>query len=188
MRYKEYTVSSGKKVRVYDDIIPLLLREKIYSFIVNSHFKLGWLDSITEKGSQHKYLHSFYNEQDSIQCGLLPYLMENDSVAAHLKSLKITHSVINLSVPSDTHFAHSHGEKLVVLYYANLEWQQHWHGETLFYSEDLGEIELALPYTPGRVVIFDADIPHSMRPQSISADHYRFTYATVFDEVKDGAS
>jgi hypothetical protein len=67
------------------------------------------------------------------------------------------------------------------LYYANLEWEQHWHGETLFYSEDLNEIDLAIRYTPGRIVVFDATIPHSIRPQSNVANNYRFTYAMTFD-------
>jgi hypothetical protein len=64
----------------------------------------------------------------------------------------------------------------------NVGWRPEWHGETLFYSEDLSEIELALPYTPGRVVVFDATIPHSYRPQSTIADHYRFTLAMGFDK------
>lgn len=180
--YKKYILDLDKKVHVYDGLVPLQLRDKVFTYINSSMFRIGWADGISETSAKHKFLYSTFTEQEALDCGLIAHLYKNTPVAQHIDKLSLVKSMINLSVPSDTHFAHAHPEKLVVLYYANMEWEQHWHGETLFYSEDLKNIELALPYTPGRVVVFDASIPHSMRPQSISADHYRFTYASVFDE------
>jgi hypothetical protein len=178
--YKKHTLSSGKEIHVYDGLLPLSLRDSIFSFISDSVFRIGWQDGTGQGPSAHKYLYSTYSEQDTNKCGLLPFL-KTTAVNELIKGLKLEKSIVNLSVPSDTHWAHSHPEKLVVLYYANMEWQQHWHGETLFYTEDLDEIELAVRYTPGRIVVFDATIPHAMRPQSPAADHYRFTYAMTFD-------
>lgn len=180
MEAKEYTVSSGKKIYVFDGLLPLQLRDSLFNFIMASRFQIGWIDGSTEKAVSHKFLHASFSTQDDERAGLLAFL-RTTTVNELISGLEQKKSVVNLSVPSDTHFAHAHPEKLVVLYYANLEWEQHWHGETLFYSEDLNDIELALRYTPGRVIVFDASIPHSMRPQSTSADHYRFTYAMTFD-------
>lgn len=179
MSAKEYTLDSGKKIYVFDDLLPLQLRDKLFSFVSNSSYRIGWVDGTSESSSGHKFLHSAFTTQDDENAGLLPFI-RTTQVNQLISGMEQTKSVVNLSVPSDTHFAHAHPEKIVVLYYANMEWQQHWHGETLFYSEDLKNIELALPYTPGRIVVFDASIPHSMRPQSTSADHYRFTYAMTF--------
>ena len=62
----------------------------------------------------------------------------------------------------------------------NLEWRDGWHGETLFFDESCKDIMYASPYTPGRVIAFDAKIPHTIRPQSHLASFYRFTLALVY--------
>lgn len=171
---------SGKEIHIFDGLLSMQLRSNLWDYINNSSFRIGWQDGKTETSIKHNFLYSSFSDKETDDCGLLPYLKTTE-VYSHIKELALVKSIVNLSVPSDTHFAHIHNEKKVVLYYANLEWEHHWHGETLFYTEDLSEIELALRYTPGRVVVFDATIPHAMRPQSISADHYRFTYAMTFD-------
>lgn len=173
-------MTTGKEIHIYDNLLPLQLRDSIFGFIKNSMFRIGWQDGSHDEAVKHKYLYSTYSDLDTQSCGLLPYLHKT-AIAELIKDLKLEKSIVNLSVPTDTHFAHAHPEKLVVLYYANMKWEQHWHGETLFYTESLEDIELAIRYKPGRIVVFDASIPHSIRPQSIAADHYRFTYAMTFN-------
>jgi Rps23 Pro-64 3,4-dihydroxylase Tpa1-like proline 4-hydroxylase len=73
------------------------------------------------------------------------------------------------------YYAHTHGEDKVLLYYINMEWKEGWHGETQFYSDDLKEVKYTSPYTPGRLILFDGKIPHTMRPQSIIAPKFRFS-------------
>jgi hypothetical protein len=180
VKYTKHTLSSGKEIHVYDSLLPLGLRDKVFSFVSNSKFVIGWGDGAQERALKHKFLHSQFNDEDNENCGLLPFL-KTTAVNDFIKDLTVKKSMINLSVPSDTNFAHAHPEKIVVLYYVNMDWEQHWHGETLFYTEDLSDIEIALKYTPGRVIVFDATIPHSIRPQSTSADNYRFTYALTFE-------
>lgn len=178
--YKKHVLPTGKEIHIYDGLLPLKLRCEIWEFVNNSMYRLGWADANTEQGVSHKYMYSSYSDADTEACGLLPFL-KTTPVQEHISGLTLKKSMVNLSVPSDSHWAHAHPEKLVVLYYANMDWEQHWHGETLFYTEDLSEIELAIRYTPGRIVVFDASIPHAMRPQSTLADNYRFTHAMTFD-------
>lgn len=178
--YKKHILTTGKEIHIYDGLVPSQTRSAVWSFINNSLFRIGWPDGTTERSMSSRYIHALFNEEDNAKCGLLPFL-QTTQVQDHIKGLTLKKSIVNLSVPSDTHWAHSHHERLVVLYYANLEWEQHWHGETLFYTEDLSDIELAIRYTPGRVVVFDATIPHAVRPQSPAADNYRFTYAMTFE-------
>lgn len=180
LTYKKVTLSSGKELHIYDGLVPMQTRELVWGYINNSTFRLGWQDGNSETSIRHKFLYSSFSEQETVACGLLPHL-KNTPVYEHIRDLTLVKSIVNLSVPSDTHFAHTHNEQKVVLYYPNPTWEHHWHGETVFYTEDLTEIELAIRYTPGRVVVFDANIPHAMRPQSTSADHYRFTYAMTFN-------
>jgi hypothetical protein len=177
---KTHVLDSGKVIYVYDGLLPAVLRNKIFDFVRKSAFFIGWPDADHEKAARHNCLYSAYSEKNNEEVGLLSFLKTTE-VFDHFKDLNVKRSVINLSTPSHTHFVHTHPEKLVVLYYVNLEWEHSWHGETLFYSEDMNNIELALPYTPGRVVVFDGTIPHTIRPQSPSADHYRFSYAITFE-------
>ncbi len=178
---KSHTLSSGKQIHIFDGLLPLQLRSKVFEFVKNSRFILGWRDGEYSKAKQYEFLHSVYSDEDNANCGLLPFLRGTE-VNKHINGVEPLKSMVNLSVPSDTHFPHAHPESLVVLYYVNLDWENHWHGETLFYSEDLNDIELALKYTPGRVIVFDGSIPHAIRPQSNSADNYRFTYAMTFEK------
>ena len=75
--------------------------------------------------------------------------------------------------------AHSDTEK-VILYYAALEWEDHWEGETMFFAED-GEIEFVNKYVPGRVIVFDGQMPHPIRAPSHAGPQFRLT-ATWFME------
>jgi hypothetical protein len=178
---KTHTLSSGKQIYVFDGLLPLQLRSKLFQFIKSSRFVIGWRDGEHDKAKQHEFLHSVYSLEDNDAAGLLPFLRTTE-INKHIGDVNPLKSMVNLSVPSDTHFPHAHPESLVVLYYANMDWENHWHGETLFYTEDLNDIELALKYTPGRVVVFDGSIPHAIRPQSTSADSHRFTYAMTFEK------
>jgi SM-20-related protein len=45
-------------------------------------------------------------------------------------------------------------------------WQPSWHGETLFYTPDHSDVIRAVLPKPGRMVIFDSDIPHAGRDPS----------------------
>lgn len=57
------------------------------------------------------------------------------------------------------------GHKTVV-FYCNSVWQPNWHGETLFYTPDHSDVIKAVLPKPGRVVIFDGNIPHAGRDPS----------------------
>lgn len=180
MQGKKYTLSSGKELYVFDDMLPLQSRDYLYDFVSKSNYIIGWMDGNTQEARNHSFLHSPYSDEDNAKAGLLEFYKTSE-IAELIAGLSVVKSIVNLSVASDVHFVHAHPEKLVVLYYANLVWEPHWYGETVFFSEDLKNIELALPYTPGRIIAFDASIPHAIRPQSIAAEKHRFTYTMVFD-------
>lgn len=45
------------------------------------------------------------------------------------------------------------------LYFANAEWLENWHGETIFYGRD-GDAHQAVAPRPGRLVVFSSDCLH----------------------------
>lgn len=177
---KTHKTKSGKKIRVWDGLIDYATASYFYQYAENSFYKLGWTDGESENQRKYRYLHARLTIEESMNNRVFPALLQSE-VAKYLKGATLEKSVINLSTPSDIHYPHVHPEKFVALYYVNPLWQPQWYGETLFWNETATEIEVALPYTPHRLILFDANIPHSIRPQSRDAESHRFTYAMVFN-------
>jgi len=69
-----------------------------------------------------------------------------------------------------------------LLYYANPEWQQIWHGETVYYDEQ-EEIMAAIKPAPNRGVFFDSRIPHAGRGPSRYFGGLRVTVAFKLEVV-----
>lgn len=176
--------SQNKIIQAYDDLFDFKYRNDIYQFVKQSLFRIGWVDSETPETIKHEFIHSTYTKEDVDKLGFFEQLKKTP-VIDHIKDLEHKHTKVNLSTPSDSNFIHSHQEKLVVLYYVNLYWGNGWHGETLFYDKYGKDIAFASPYIPGRIIVFDGSIPHTIRPQSIIGPKFRFTISSFFDYPTD---
>lgn len=168
-----------KQILFYDNLFSMKQRVGMYDYVRQSRFTIGWKDSRRIELSQHQYLASCYSPEDMEVFGLLKYI-EGTEAAERLSGLTYDRTMVNLSTPSDVNFVHVHENEVVMLYYVNLEWRPEWYGETIFYTDDCSSVAWTGAYTPGRVLIFDGELPHSIRPQSIIASNYRFTAACVF--------
>ena len=163
----------------YDDKIPYLERYEIWKYIVNSTYKLGWTDSF-EPGKYDLNIHSDWTVKELQDSGIYPYIETAIKNTEWFTNKKIIKIVVNLVRPDDVYYIHNHAGAQSVLYYANLDWQDGWYGETIFYDPvDIKSIAHTSLYVPGRILLFDGSIPHAIRPQSIKAPKYRFTL-TVF--------
>lgn len=178
---KEHVVENNKRIHVIDDLFPLQFRSDVYVYAKSSTFQLGWADTSIAENQHHKYLYAPYTQVDLEAMGMWSYL-QDPRIKGLVDGMKLSKAVLNMTTASDSHFAHAHPESKVVLYYVNQEWRDGWHGETLFFSENLKEIVHANVYTPGRIVVFDGSIPHAIRPQSVIGPQFRYTLAMVFDK------
>ena len=175
----EVEVDNGRKLRVYDNMFDFQYRQLLYHYMQSSLFRIGWSDGITPEKRGSQFLHSVHSVEDLKSVGFMERL-EQTSVGPELVGYSLTKAVLNLSTAADVNFIHAHSEDKVILYYVNLDWQDGWHGETLFFDEASKNIMFASPYTPGRIIAFDAKIPHTIRPQSHLATFYRMTFALVY--------
>lgn len=168
-------------IHVLDNAVPMHHRAMVYNYVVSSRYTIGYSDGVQihVQGVRHSYLCSAYSEEDVRNLGLLPFL-EGTEIGDMLKGYEVVNASVNLSVPTNVNFAHTHGDGFVLLYYVNLEWQPHFYGETVFFNEDCSDIIRAVPFTPGRFVLFDMNTPHSIRPQSSAGPDYRFTVALMY--------
>lgn len=182
MKYTRHQL--GKyNLHVFDDVFTLREREKFYLFFSGSMFKLGWADSVEVHEQNKKFLYSDYSADDVAASRFFTTIQNKQDTLLNdlLNSRKLKTAIVNLSTPSNSYQAHSHDEGLSLLYYANLRWQEEWAGETMFFSEDLKDVVFTSPYTPGRIILFDNPLPHSIRAQSMAGPQYRFTFASFWD-------
>lgn len=170
-------IVNGKEIHVFDDLTSLNFRMNAHNFITRSTFKMGFADNA--QTAAYPYMCSAFSRDDVERMGLFKELEGSDALKL-VNSDKLERAIVNLSYPTEPHWCHTHENQTVLLYYANPYWQEEHGGETLFMSEDLEEIEFASIYKPGRVIVFDGEIPHTIRPQSILAPTFRFSVSLFF--------
>lgn len=167
---------------VIDNPFGTAYHELLYDFVINSYFKIGSQDGPSPlHRREHLYIHSDWGIDDVNRVGLLDKIKALKQFQPY-KDYELIRTTINLSVPSDTNFAHTHDDQISLVYYVNLDWRPEWAGETVFYNEDMSEIIYSSVYKPARLLIFDGSTPHSIRVQSNSAPHYRFSLAMFFNK------
>jgi len=71
----------------------------------------------------------------------------------------------------------SSGGRFTVVLYLNRKWHPTWQGETMLYNNSGTDIVKAVVPNPGRVLLFDARIPHQGRPPHRLIDDLRMTMA-----------
>jgi len=176
------------KISCYDDVVPIPLRQRIFNFCLNSMYSLGQDLADPSKASYSSfvnppYLHSTWSIEDLDKVQLIPYIEQCITKTPWFTGKKLNSIVVNLVRSTDIHYIHHHRTEHVVLYYVNLDWQDGWYGETIFYDEfKENNINFTSPYIPGRIILFDGNIPHAIRPQSVNGPKFRLSITLFFDE------
>lgn len=178
---KKYLINN-KDFYIIDNLFSNSFHSMLYGYVsAMNTFSLGFGDTDDIEHTKHIYYTAPFNVKELEETKLFD---EIDKTELHslIKDKQLIRATINSSVPTQTNFPHTHYKQWSLVYYINLEWKPEWSGETLFYNEDLSEIEFASIYKPNRAILFDGDIPHSLRSQSITAPQYRFSLAMFFEK------
>ena len=164
-------------IQILDNYFSFNQQNFIYNYCRNSNFKIGWEDSDDLDKQNYKSIHSSFTYDEYLKSGLKEGVDKISKLNA-----KPANVVINLTKPGDVHIPHTHNGQVVLLYYVNLEWQSHWAGETLFYDNECKEVIKTSIYQPGRIILFDGEIPHTIRPQTYNGPQFRFTASVFFNK------
>ena len=175
---------SNKQITVIDDCFNFSELAGIHTGISSLPFKISNSNAAEVQGIVDRRLVSYLDISALATMGFF-----HDSKSAILKkyipdNFEIFNSYVNLGIRGDQHEAHSDyywkdGGKTLLLY-VNKEWHRNWGGETVFFDDQGVEIEYVTPFVPGRIIIFDSDIPHMAKEQSSLGPSYRFTLAIKF--------
>jgi Rps23 Pro-64 3,4-dihydroxylase Tpa1-like proline 4-hydroxylase len=180
LQMRHLKTSSGKNIYLYDDLFNYAERYAMYGFIKNSMFTTSGKDTNRLEHQGHFNIYSSYSEQDVKNLGVMNNVVLKNALS-DIGDLKITQARVNLSTLNDkNHFHSDELDGITLLYYPNMEWHLEWGGYTLFSDDATKNIEHCLVYTPGRVVIFEGNIPHCIAAPTNIAPTYRFSFAIQF--------
>ena len=166
----------------FENKVPFADMQQIYNFVYNSTYKLGWADREDEKFVPN--IHSNWSLEDVEKSGLLEHLKKLDDTLKYNIEKNFHKCIVNLSKSGDYNFCHTHKDQTVILYYVNLDWQDGWGGETIFYNENLTKATSVSNFVPGKFIVFDGSIPHTIRAQSTHGPDYRFTISYFVNKEK----
>jgi len=177
MKYEKIVTSENKEIHIFDNMFDLNYMQHMYAYATNSFFKITGSVSPAKETWNEWNLSCTLDEGDVVNTGF-------DKMAAPEYKELMGHSKINrafilLSFDKQMSRYHADGAhfKYTVLYYANLEWDKDWSGETIFTNNDFSKIEAGVMYKPGRVIAFDPSIPHKSCPVSVNAPQIRMVYS-----------
>lgn len=179
----EFTTASNKKIYVYDNLFDMATMNSMYEFSTTSMFKINGSDNGLLENKEHLSLVSVYNPYDVERLELIGRLPDEIKEKFNISIETMRHAMINLCTPSDrfhTHVDNNFDTGITIVYYLNTVWNPEWGGDTIFFDETGTDFEFVSQYKPGRLIIFDSSIPHLIRPSTVLAPHFRFTFAAKF--------
>jgi esterase/lipase superfamily enzyme len=172
---------NNKKIYIFDDLLNLSFRNRIYNFVKNSSFRVkGYDNEVVE--NHHPTLISLYSMDDLFSLGFSKFPEHITKVVNINDNYIVENILINLCKPDDIFHVHTDTylkDSWTLIYYINLNWDVEWGGDTIFLDENR-KIEYTSQYTPGRFLLFDSTIPHLIRPSTRLSPDYRFTMAIRF--------
>ena len=121
-----------------------------------------------------------------------PFFLRLKSVAQEMigEVLRDQRAYVNSSVYGDMYYTHRdcsvHRQHVTALYYANLEWQPDWGGETIFYNDN-EDAEVVVSPKPGRLVVARGAILHrgTVPTRACYEERYTIAYKMLSGDPKD---
>lgn len=170
------------QIVIYDNVFSYQENLEIFQFVCQQPFIRSNVDNTFDNNKDTNIKWSCLLKESNQITNLLNSKYFNLEEFKN-KRFEIFRQYINFSTSETVDIVHvdsptnTPGGK-TILQYANYCWNRNWHGETVFYNSDVSEIIYSTMMKPGRVVIFDSNIPHSARAPSKLADYARYTIAT----------
>ena len=165
----------------YDNLFSFDERISFYKFALNSYFKTTGADSVTDASIiKNNQMYSSFNHEDMDNMGFFNDSMQNLLDKYSLSVENVKQFRVNASHVGERNSVHSDGKGKTLLYCLNTEWRPEWGGHLMILNDQLDEPVEIIGYKPGRVTIFDGDLPHCVMTPTVMAPALRYTLAVQF--------
>tara|TARA_A100001388_G_C28714961_1_gene473281 strand:+ start:136 stop:690 length:555 start_codon:yes stop_codon:yes gene_type:complete len=179
---------NNQEIYIFDNVYESHHTQKFYDFIIKSYFMIDLNDSNTSDYHNEKSFGAKYSMDDISNMGIVKYLPNNIKEKFNISMENCDRGLVNAITSSGVYHPHDdsgNGAKWSFLYYANMKWDLEWGGDTLFLNDDRQTINNVVQCKPNRVVIFDATIPHLIRPSTNIAPQFRFSVNMTFKDKNE---
>lgn len=176
----------NKLYQVIDNVYSAKDQDNFFEFARNSLYRLGWADRFWQDvNGQQRSLYSHLSDDDVCNMGVLSSdIILDNRVVEFIGGRSPISPIINLADPSSCFMPHTHGQYDTFICYLNTRWNTEWAGETIIYNDTGDEAEYAVSFKPSRVLLLKDGVRHSIRPPSIAAPDFRFTFACMFEAAQ----
>lgn len=176
------------QVQVFDNMIAPQLQKEILGFVRRPIWAYGW-KSIKDH-DRYGFWHAHFaggDENELDDCG--PALEANTSALPIQRLWKFLEAEVleghvpvrvyanghTYGVEGYIHTDSSDANYFTTIYYAHGVWDANWAGETVFYSQDTGDIAHSINPKPGRLIVFRGATPHVARSPSRECPELRIS-------------
>jgi hypothetical protein len=189
---KKFISDKKRNIFVLDNYFEIGKSEELFVYARNSYFQCANSDhDLNSTGVFDSKWRCNLTDENVKNIGLSTDIVKDifKIPFKNIKKLLVSNHYINYSDTSTIDRIHvdktsvkpSEGSYYTMLIYAQSQWHYDWGGETKFYNNDLTEIALSVIPKPGRIVIFDGQIPHSASVPNRLAKEPRYTYAIKYN-------
>ncbi len=173
----------GRQVRVYDGLLPATAIAGLWDVLLRAPYTR----SEVARPDTAEYRH-WVSELPLEQLRQLPVLAPTLRALADFstRAYRPYRAYVNSAQYGDMLFSHvdcaPDAGEVTALWYLCDHWDHEWGGETVFFDATHDARALVAP-RPGRLVLFDGDLPHVGRPPNRTCYKPRFTFAIKFEPV-----
>ena len=180
MNHKILKLTCGSIIEIYDSVFTISEMTHFYEFSFHSKYKFGRGSNIASSSTKlGSFFSCVFSEEDDANFSFNSKNIVQDIT----KGFKRKISWINATLPGSWYYGHidSVEETITLLYANNMYWDPEHGGETLFYNS-YGIKEIAIDFTPGRIIKFDGRLKHK---PAMSAGHFepRYMYTCQYSLV-----
>lgn len=171
--------TNNKFIDVYDNLFEYREKELFFHFVSTSNFVTNGKDGLYDY--EENQIFSSYGSSDleSMKfCDTNGFKFISEKY--QLFNKKIGQVRVNCCNSFERSVAHTDAGGISLIYYVNMKWDIFWGGHTIFYNEDLSDVEYTCLFKPGRLIVFDGSIPHSISPISTACRENRYTFVIQY--------
>lgn len=183
MRSKLINTPNNKFIKVYYDLFSFVERQSIHEYVTT----LSYNSYGGDVGGSTDQFFSLLEKNDVAYTGFF----DTEGYKALDKEFNLSERYVNqyrvnLSPPFEKNNIHTDSCALTLLYYCNMDWKIEYSGHTIFMDDHIEEPIYTSIYTPGKLIVFDGNIPHMILSPISSLAGLRKTFVIQYGEKVEG--